>query len=448
CINLKSVINKKLLYDLIWIVKISNWFCIYFPTFMCYFLKFIFRNILLTFAQYKNYKMQKVYILSALRTPMGSFGGALANFTATQLGSIAIKAAVDKSKIDINHINEVYFGNVCQANVGQAPARQAALGAGISIHVPCTTINKVCASGMKSVMMASQAIMLGQAEVMVAGGMESMSNIPYYLPKVRWGMKFGGGEVLDGLQRDGLLDAYNHQAMGVCADATAVKYGVTREEQDRFAIQSYTRASNATKEGRFANEIVAVEIPQKKGDALKMTEDEEYKNVMFDKIPSLRPAFTKDGTVTAANASTINDGAAALILAGENYVKAHGLSPLAEIVSFADAAHEPEWFTTAPTLAAPLALKRAGMNVADIDFYEVNEAFAVVTMAFNKALKISEDVVNVNGGAVALGHPLGASGARIITTLAHVLDQNNKECGLATLCNGGGGASAIIIKKV
>lgn len=392
--------------------------------------------------------MQKVYILSALRTPMGSFGGALASFTASQLGSIAIKAAIEKSKIDVNHINEVYFGNVCQANVGQAPARQAALGAGISIHVPCTTINKVCASGMKSVMLASQSIMLGHADVIVAGGMESMSNIPYYLPKARWGMKFGAGEVLDGLQRDGLLDAYSHQAMGVCADATATKFGISREEQDRYAIQSYTRASNATKEGKFSNEIAPVPIPQKKGDAILMTEDEEYKNVMFDKIPSLRPAFTKEGTVTAANASTINDGAAALIIAGENFVKANGLSPLAEVVAFADAEHEPEWFTTAPTIAAPLALKRAGMKTSDIDFYEVNEAFAVVTMAFNKELNIKEDIVNVNGGAVALGHPLGASGARIITTLANVLDQNNKETGLATLCNGGGGASAIIIRKV
>lgn len=392
--------------------------------------------------------MQKVYILSALRTPMGSFGGALASFTAPQLGSIAIKAAIEKSMIDINHINEVYFGNVCQANVGQAPARQAALGAGISINVPCTTVNKVCASGMKSVMLASQSIMLGQADVIVAGGMESMSNIPYYLPKARWGMKFGAGEVLDGLQRDGLLDAYSHQAMGVCADATASKFGISREEQDRYAIQSYTRAGQATKEGRFSNEIAPVPIPQKKGDLVLMTEDEEYKNVMFDKIPSLRPAFTKEGTVTAANASTINDGAAALIIAGENYVKAHGLKPLAEVVAFADAEHEPEWFTTAPTIAAPLALKRAGMKTSDIDFYEVNEAFAVVTMAFNKELKIGEDIVNVNGGAVALGHPLGASGARIITTLANVLDQNNKETGLATLCNGGGGASAIIIRKV
>lgn len=392
--------------------------------------------------------MQKVYILSAIRTPMGSFGGALAGFTAPQLGSIAIKAAVEKSGIDTKDINEVFYGNVCQANVGQAPARQASLGAGLSINTPCTTVNKVCASGMKSVMFAAQTIMCGHNDVVVAGGMESMSNIPYYLPKVRWGLKFGGSEMVDGLQKDGLSDAYNHQAMGICADATAAKYNISREDQDRFAIQSYTRAAEATKAGKFKEEIVGVPIPQKKGDPILMLEDEEYKNVMFDKIPGLRPAFSKDGTVTAANASTINDGAAALIIAGENFVKAHGLKPLAEIISFADAEHEPEWFTTAPAEAAPLALKRANMNVGDVDFYEVNEAFAVVTMAFNQKLGIDESKVNVNGGAVALGHPLGASGARILTTLSHVLGQNNGEIGLATLCNGGGGASAIVIKRV
>lgn len=392
--------------------------------------------------------MQKVYILSAIRTPMGSFGGALAGFTAPQLGSIAIKAAVEKSGIDTKDINEVFYGNVCQANVGQAPARQASLGAGLSINTPCTTVNKVCASGMKSVMFAAQTIMCGHNDVVVAGGMESMSNIPYYLPKVRWGLKFGGSEMVDGLQKDGLSDAYNHQAMGICADATAAKYNISREDQDRFAIQSYTRAAEATKAGKFKEEIVGVPIPQKKGDPILMLEDEEYKNVMFDKIPGLRPAFTKDGTVTAANASTINDGAAALIIAGENFVKAHGLKPLAEIISFADAEHEPEWFTTAPSEAAPLALKRANMNIGDVDFYEVNEAFAVVTMAFNQKLGIDESKVNVNGGAVALGHPLGASGARILTTLSHVLGQNSGEIGLATLCNGGGGASAIVIKRI
>ena len=396
----------------------------------------------------KQIFMQKVYILSAIRTPMGSFGGALAGFTAPQLGSIAIKAAVEKSGIDTKDINEVFYGNVCQANVGQAPARQASLGAGLSINTPCTTVNKVCASGMKSVMFAAQTIMCGHNDVVVAGGMESMSNIPYYLPKVRWGLKFGGSEMVDGLQKDGLSDAYNHQAMGICADATAAKYNISREDQDRFAIQSYTRAAEATKAGKFKEEIVGVPIPQKKGDPILMLEDEEFKNVMFDKIPGLRPAFTKDGTVTAANASTINDGAAALIIAGENFVKAHGLKPLAEIISFADAEHEPEWFTTAPSEAAPLALKRANMNIGDVDFYEVNEAFAVVTMAFNQKLGIDESKVNVNGGAVALGHPLGASGARILTTLTHVLGQNSGEIGLATLCNGGGGASAIVIKRM
>ncbi|MBK7220186.1 MAG: thiolase family protein [Saprospiraceae bacterium] len=392
--------------------------------------------------------MQKVYILSALRTPMGSFGGALSSFSATQLGSVAIKASVEKSGINPSDVDEVFFGNVCQANNGQAPARQAALGAGLDKKVPCTTVNKVCASGMKSVMFGAQSIQLGQNQVVVAGGMESMSNIPYYLPKVRWGLKYGGGELVDGLQKDGLTDAYNHQAMGTCADATATKFNISREEQDRFAIQSYQRAADATKAGKFKNEICPVAIPQKKGDPILMAEDEEYKNVMFDKIPGLRPAFSKDGTVTAANASTMNDGAAALVLASEEYVTKNGLTPLAEIVSYADAAQEPEWFTTAPTLAAPIALKRAGLSIGDIDFFEVNEAFAVVTMAFNQTMGVDESKVNVNGGAVALGHPLGASGARIITTLYHVLAENNGTYGLATLCNGGGGASAIIIKKL
>ena len=392
--------------------------------------------------------MQKVYILSALRTPMGSFGGALSSFSATQLGSVAIKASVEKSGINPSDVDEVFFGNVCQANNGQAPARQAALGAGLDKKVPCTTVNKVCASGMKSVMFGAQSIQLGQNQVVVAGGMESMSNIPYYLPKVRWGLKYGGGELVDGLQKDGLTDAYNHQAMGTCADATATKFNISREEQDRFAIQSYQRAADATKAGKFKNEICPVAIPQKKGDPILMAEDEEYKNVMFDKIPGLRPAFSKDGTVTAANASTMNDGAAALVLASEEYVTKNGLTPLAEIVSYADAAQEPEWFTTAPTLAAPIALKRAGLSIGDIDFFEVNEAFAVVTMAFNQTMGVDESKVNVNGGAVALGHPLGASGARIITTLYHVLAEKNGTYGLATLCNGGGGASAIIIKKL
>ena len=392
--------------------------------------------------------MKKVYIVSAVRTPMGSFGGSLSSLTAPQLGSIAIKGALEKAKVDSANIDEVYFGNVCQANVGQAPARQAALGAGIGNNVSCTTVNKVCSSGMKSVMFAAQSVMLGHAEILVAGGMESMSNIPYYMPKARWGYKFGGGELVDGLQKDGLTDVYNQKAMGTSADATAVKFDISREQQDAFAIQSYERAAAATEAGRFKDEIIAVNVPQRRGDDLIIAEDEEYKKVRFDKIPGLRPAFGKEGTATAANSSTINDGASAIIVASEDAVQKFGLTPIAEILSFADAAHEPEWFTTAPTLAAPKALKRAGLTKDDVDFFEVNEAFSVVTLAFNKELGISEDKVNVNGGAVSLGHPLGASGARILTTLNHVLHQNEGEIGCATLCNGGGGASAIVIKKV
>lgn len=389
--------------------------------------------------------MQKVYIASAVRTPLGSFGGALSKFTAPQLGTIAIQGALEKAGVKAENIDEVYFGNVCQANVGQAPARQAALGAGIPNTVPCTTVNKVCSSGMKTIMLAAQSIMAGHGDLIVAGGMESMSNIPYYIDKARWGAKFGGAQMIDGLQKDGLTDVYNQQAMGVCADATADKFGISREEQDRFAIQSYERSAAATEAGWFKDEIVPVSIPQRKGDPIIMTEDEEFKKVRFDKIPSLRAAFTKEGTVTAANASTINDGASALIIASEAAVEKYGLKPIARIASFADAAHEPEWFTTAPTLAAPKALERAGLSKDDVDYYEVNEAFAVVTMAFNKELGISEDKVNVHGGSVSLGHPLGASGARIVTTLAHTLRQKDGKVGCATLCNGGGGASAIVL---
>jgi acetyl-CoA C-acetyltransferase len=392
--------------------------------------------------------MKKVYIVSAVRTPMGSFGGSLSSLSAPQLGSIAIKGALEKAKVDANKIDEVFFGNVCQANVGQAPARQAALGAGIGNNVPCTTVNKVCSSGMKSVMFAAQSVMLGHADILVAGGMESMSNIPYYIPKARWGHKFGGGEIVDGLQKDGLTDVYNQKAMGTSADATAVKFDISREQQDAFAIQSYERAAAATEAGQFKDEIIPVNVPQRRGDDLIIAEDEEYKKVRFDKIPTLRPAFGKEGTATAANSSTINDGASAIIVASEDAVEKFGLTPIAEILSFADAAHEPEWFTTAPTLAAPKALKRAGLTTGDVDYFEVNEAFSVVTLAFNKELGISEDKVNVNGGAVSLGHPLGASGARILTTLNHVLHQKKGEIGCATLCNGGGGASAIVIKKV
>lgn len=386
--------------------------------------------------------------MSAVRTALGSFGGMFAGQTAVELGSAAIKGAVEKAGISADAVQEVFFGNVCSANVGQAPARQAALGAGLSLSVPCTTVNKVCASGMKSIMFGAQSIMLGYNDVVIAGGMESMSNIPYYVPNARWGYKYGDGGLVDGLAKDGLTDAYDHKAMGVCADATAVKYGITREEQDAFAIRSYQRAAEATAQGWFGQEIVPVAVPQRKGDPLLIVEDEEYKRVDFSKIPSLRPAFTKEGTVTAANASTINDGAAALVLVSKEKAEELGLKPLARIVSFADAAHEPQWFTTAPVLAAPIALKRAGMTIADIDYFEVNEAFSVVSMAFAKEFAIADDKLNVFGGAVAIGHPLGASGARIVTTLNNVLAQKSGAVGMAAICNGGGGASAIIIEKV
>lgn len=392
--------------------------------------------------------MKEVYIVSSVRTPLGSFGGALSSLSATQLGSIAIKGALEKAGVAASEVEEVFMGNVVSANLGQAPARQAAIGAGIGINVPCTTINKVCSSGMKSIMLGAQSIMLGMTDVIVAGGMESMSNIPYYLPKARWGYKFGDGKIVDGLSKDGLTDAYGNMAMGVCADATAVKYKFSREDQDTFAIQSYKRSASATEAGKFKDEIIPVSIPQRKGDPIVVSEDEEFKRVKFEKIPALRPAFGKDGTVTAANSSTINDGASALVLMSKEKAEELGVKPVAKIVAFADAAQEPEWFTTAPTLAAPLALKRAGLTIADIDYFEVNEAFAVVPMTFNKEMGISEDKVNVYGGGVSLGHPLGASGARIVTTLNNVLQQEGGKYGLATLCNGGGGASAVIIEKV
>lgn len=391
--------------------------------------------------------MQKVYILSAVRTPLGSFGGMFTEISATQLGAKAIIGAIEKANISAELIEEVFMGNVCSANLGQAPARQAAIYAGLSNRIPCTTINKVCSSGAKAIMLGAQTIMLGHADVVVAGGMENMSQIPYYIPNARWGYKYGNANILDGLEKDGLTDAYHHFPMGVCADRTAEKYAISREEQDAFAIQSYKRSAAATENGYFKDEIVGVEVPQRKGNPIVMTEDEEYKKVFFDKIPSLRPAFTKDGTVTPANASTINDGAAALILISERKMKALGLKPMARIVSFADAAHEPEWFTTAPTLAAPKALEAAGMTFADVDYFEVNEAFAVVPLAFNKLLGIDNEKVNVFGGAVSLGHPLGASGARIVTTLNNILQQKNATIGLAAICNGGGGASAIIIER-
>jgi acetyl-CoA C-acetyltransferase len=356
--------------------------------------------------------------------------------------------ALEKAGVPADRVDEVFFGNVISANLGQAPARQAALAAGIPNDVPCTTVNKVCSSGMKTIMLGAQSIMCGHGDIIMTGGMESMSNVPFYVPKARFGYKYGDGVLIDGLAKDGLIDPYGNMAMGVCADATAKKYEISREAQDEFAIQSYKRSAATTEAGLFKDEIAPVSIPQRKGDPIIMDEDEEYKNVRFDKIPNLRAVFTKDGTVTAANASTINDGASALILASEKAVKELGLTPIAKIVSFADAAQEPEWFTTAPTLAAPKALKRAGMEWKDIDFVEVNEAFSVVTLAFNKLMELDSDKVNVFGGAVALGHPLGASGARIVTTLNNVLNKKDGNVGLAAICNGGGGASAMVIERV
>jgi len=392
--------------------------------------------------------MKEVYIVAAVRTPLGSFGGSLSSLSAIQLGSTAIKGALSKAGVDAKDIQEVYMGNVVSANLGQAPARQAALGAGIGQEVPCTTVNKVCSSGMKSIMFGAQSIQLGQNDIVIAGGMESMSNIPYYAPSARWGGKYGDKTLIDGLAKDGLMDAYNEIAMGVCADNTATKYNITRKEQDDYAIRSYQLAAQTTEKGLFKEEIVPVQVAQRKGDPLEISEDEEYKRVKFDKIPQLRPAFSKDGTVTAANASTINDGASALILVSEEKLKELNLTPLARIVSYADAAHDPMFFTTAPTKAAPKALQRAGLSAGDIDYFEVNEAFAVVPIVFAQEMKIETDKMNVYGGGVSLGHPLGASGARIVTTLTNVLRQNGSSRGLATLCNGGGGASAIIIEKV
>lgn len=389
-----------------------------------------------------------VYIVAARRTPIGSFGGGLSGLNAIDLGKSAVEAALAQAEISGDQVNEVFFGNVCSANLGQAPARQIALGSGISNSVPCTTINKVCASGMKSVVLGAQTVQLGLNHVVLAGGTESMSNIPYYLAKARWGMKYGHGEFIDGLQKDGLTDAYDRNAMGVCADATAEKFSISRESQDEYAIRSYKRASESTDQGDFKHEICSISIPQRKGDPLVIDKDEEYTNVKFEKIPSLKAVFTKEGTVTAANASTINDGAAALILVSEEYMKEHNLKPLARIVSYADAAQEPQWFTTAPVLAANIAMERAGMTIADIDYFEVNEAFAVVAQAFIKTFKLDENKVNVFGGAVAIGHPLGASGARILVTLTNVLRKHKGKYGMAAICNGGGGASAIIIENL
>lgn len=390
---------------------------------------------------------KNVVIVSSARTPIGSFMGSLSSLTAVQLGSSAIKGALDKINLDPSLVSEVYMGNVVQAGVGQAPARQAALGAGIPDTVPCTTINKVCASGMKAVMQAAQAVALGDAEVVVAGGMESMSNIPHYL-HLRTATKFGPATMIDGMQKDGLVDAYDQNAMGVCADACATEYSFSREDQDAFAIQSYKRSAKAWSEGKFANEVVPVAIPQRKGDPVIVSEDEEFKNVFIEKIPALRPAFTKDGTVTAANASTINDGAGAMILMSEEKAKELGLQPLAFIRSYADAAQEPKWFTTAPAKALPKALAKANITIDDVDFFEFNEAFAVVGLANMKILGLHDSNVNVNGGAVSLGHPLGCSGVRILITLLNVLEQNNAKIGAAAICNGGGGASAMVIERI
>jgi acetyl-CoA C-acetyltransferase len=389
---------------------------------------------------------KKVVIVSAVRTPIGSFMGALSSVPATKLGAAAIKGALHKINLDPKLVEEVLMGNVVQAGNGQAPARQAALYAGLSENVACTTVNKVCASGMKAVMQGAQAIMAGDAEIVVAGGMENMSLIPHYV-HLRNGVKFGPTSLVDGMQKDGLTDAYDNNAMGVCADLCASEYNFTREDQDNFAIQSYNRSAAAWDAGKFDAEIVPVEVPQRRGEAIIVSKDEEYSNVKLDKIPSLAPVFTKEGTVTAANASTINDGAAALVLMSEDKAQSLGLKPLAYIRSYADAAQEPKWFTTAPAKALPKALEKAGLTISDVDYFEFNEAFAVVGLANAKILGIDNDKINVNGGAVSLGHPLGCSGARIIVTLISVLNQNNAKIGAAAICNGGGGASAIVIER-
>lgn len=392
--------------------------------------------------------MKEVYIVAAVRTPIGSFGGSLASQTAVQLGATAVKGALKKINLDAKHIQEVYFGNVISAGLQQAPATQVAFAAGLGYNIPCTLVNKVCASGMKAIMLGAQSIMLGQNDVVLAGGMESMSNIPYYLLKARYGFKYGNGELLDGLTYDGLTDVYNHCAMGVCADNTAKEMNISRQDQDNYAINSYKLSAAAWAAGKFKDEVVPVELIGKKGDVTLFAEDEEYKNVNFDKIPGLKPVFTKEGTVTAANASTINDGAAAVILMSKEKAKELGITPIAKIRGFADAAHDPMWFTTAPSLAIPKAMKMAGVEKGDVGFYEINEAFSAVAIANNKLLEIDPSKVNVNGGAVALGHPLGASGARITITLANVLKQNNASIGVAGICNGGGGASAIVIERM
>lgn len=391
--------------------------------------------------------MKEVYVVSAVRTPMGSFLGAFSNIPATQLGSIAIRAAVERASIEVSAVDEVFMGNVLQAGVGQAPARQAALGAGLGHHVPCTTVNKVCASGMKAIMLGAQSILAGDNHLVVVGGMENMSQTPHYVSG-RNGTKFGNITLLDGITKDGLLDVYSNVPMGNCAELCAKEHNITREEQDAFAVESYRRAAAAWDEGRFNEEVVAVPVPQRKGDPVLVSKDEEYTNVFLDKIPGLKPAFDKEGTITAANASTLNDGASALVLASAEAVEKYGLKPLAKIVSYADAAQSPEWFTTAPSLAVPKALEKAGLTAKEVDFWELNQAFSVVGIANTRILGLDPSKVDVNGGAVALGHPLGNSGSRIIVTLIHVLKQRNAKLGGAGICNGGGGASAMIIENL
>lgn len=392
--------------------------------------------------------MKEVYIVSAVRTPIGSFGGSLASQTAVQLGAVAVKGALQKIGLDPKHVQEVFIGNVICAGLQQAPATQVAVAAGLGYEIPCTLVNKVCASGMKAIMLGAQSIMLGQNDVVVAGGTESMSNIPYYLLKARYGFKYGNGELLDGLTYDGLTDVYNHCAMGVCADNTAKEMNISRADQDAYAINSYKRSAAAWAAGKFKDEIVGVELVDKKGNKTLFAEDEEYKAVNFDKIPGLKPVFTKDGTVTAANASTINDGAAAVILMSKEKAKELGITPIAKIRGFADAAQDPMWFTTTPSIAIPKAMKMAGVDKKDVGYYEINEAFSAVAIANNIKLGLDPEKVNVNGGAVSLGHPLGASGARITLSLANILKQNNAGIGVAGICNGGGGASAIVIERI
>ncbi|MCK6641109.1 MAG: acetyl-CoA C-acyltransferase [Bacteroidia bacterium] len=391
--------------------------------------------------------MKEVYIVSAVRTPMGSFGGALAEVSSTQLGATAIKAAVERAGIKGTDVQDVFMGSVLQANLGQAPARQAAKFAGLPDGVQCTTVNKVCASGMKSVIFGTQAIRLGDSDVVVAGGMENMSATPYYVEKGRYGYKYGHGQLIDGIVKDGLTDVYHNNAMGCSADLCATEHNISREAQDTYAIESYKRSAAAWAAGKFKDEVTAVTVKTRKGE-VQVTEDEEYKNVMFDKIPGLKPVFTKEGTVTAANASTINDGAAALVLMSKEKMEALGCKPIAKVIGYADAEQAPEKFTTAPAIALPKAVEKAGLKMSDIGFFEINEAFSVVALANLKLMNLDASKVNVNGGAVALGHPLGASGARIIVTLLSVLKQNNAKYGAAAICNGGGGASAIVIENL